>query len=122
MASLFICQNTLTIWMDICWSDASLLCYDISSSTQRISSPYVREQGIPKEVVEMVQAEIAIEREGHLLRDCSENGITKALLPFTIEGDVPSHRQDVDDACDGINWTNEILFDLHTRAMIQYDI
>ena len=47
---------------------------------------YIQEQGIPKEVVEMVQAEIAIEREGHLLRDCSENGITKALLPLTIEG------------------------------------
>ena len=79
---------------------------------------YVQEQGIPKDVVEMVQREISIEQEGHLLRDCSENGITKALLPLTIEGDIPFHRQDVDDACDGIHWTNQILFfDLHTRAI-----
>ena len=71
---------------------------------------YIPEQGFPKKLLKWYRLKIAIEREGHLLRDCSENGITKVLLPLTIEGEIPSHRQDVDDACDGIIGRMRITF------------
>ena len=77
---------------------------------------YVREQGILDSFVIELQTKIDIDQEGHWLRDCSETGITKTLLPFSIEGKIPAHRQDIDDACDGENWNEEILvFDLHRK-------
>ena len=79
---------------------------------------YIREQGIPVQVVETVKKKIDLMSEGSLLRDCSETGITKTFLPFSIEGDVPAHRQDVDDVCDGGLWKDQIVvFDLHKKSL-----
>lgn len=101
----------------IVWLLAFLQCSSMILFHQRNEYlGYVREQGILDSFVIEIQTKIDIDHEGHLLRDCSETGITKTLLPFSIEGKIPAHRQDIDDACDGENWTEEILvFDLHRK-------
>ena len=61
---------------------------------------------------------IDLKKEGHWLRDCTETGITKALLPFSIESEIPAHRQDIEDVCDGGDWEDQIvIFNLQKRAL-----